>query len=253
MVTYESDEWWDKALSFFTSEQLDVNGTFLRNRRDARQVVQVLGDRLGLERGCWVMDLACGPGRYSVELAHGGYQVTGLDRSAELIAIARRLAAAERVNAEFIIGDMRSFLSVMSYDAVLSINTSFGYFNESGDLATLKSVYNALINGGWFVLDLMNREYLLTHFCERERLILPNGGKLTVERRFDWTTGRVIACYTDPTEAQKSYRHSIRVYAMAEISALAERVGFIVEESWGGWAAEAYQPEAPRMVLLCRK
>src|SRR3954462_14549733 len=60
----------------------------------------------GLSAGDRVLDVPCGSGRHTLELARRGYRVTGLDVSAEAVAHARAVAAAERLEVDLRLGDM---------------------------------------------------------------------------------------------------------------------------------------------------
>src|SRR5512136_2486298 len=73
---------------------------------------------LELEQGSSVLDLCCGPGRHSVELARRGYRVTGVDRQTEYLAQARAKAAAENLAVELVLEDMRRFVRPRAFDAV---------------------------------------------------------------------------------------------------------------------------------------
>ena len=79
-----------------------------------------------------ILDLACGYGRIAVPLARRGFQVTGLDLSKPLLAIARERAAQAGVTVEWRRADMRDIPSEWSgqFDAVISIWNSFGYFRR---------------------------------------------------------------------------------------------------------------------------
>lgn len=91
------------------------------------------------------MDLGCGYGRHSLELAKRGYKVVGLDYSGYMINLARKKAKKENLNIKFIKGDMRKINFENHFDYVLSFFTSFGYFTkESERLRVIKEVYRAL-------------------------------------------------------------------------------------------------------------
>ena len=62
--------------------------------------------RAGLQRGCAVLDLGCGSGRMTVELARRGYDMIGVDAAPEMLAVARE--AAER--GELRMGTMDTWL-----------------------------------------------------------------------------------------------------------------------------------------------
>ena len=77
-----------------------------------------------------MLDLACGPGRHAVALARRGFRVTGVDRTRSYLDAARRRAAEQHLELEFIQEDMRQFERPGYFDVVLSLFSSFGYFDE---------------------------------------------------------------------------------------------------------------------------
>jgi Methylase involved in ubiquinone/menaquinone biosynthesis len=95
-----------------------------------------------------VLDLCCGPGRFAGLLAREGYQVTGVDRTPFLLEIAKR-EYADAGEVEWVLSDMREFVRKESYDLVLNLYTSFGYFKDPAeDLLVLKNISQSLRQGG---------------------------------------------------------------------------------------------------------
>ena len=78
---------------------------------------------LGLKPGQAILDLCCGPGRFSLEFARRGFKVTGVDRTKYLLDKARTRARSARVKVEFVHKDMRDFVRPDSFDLVLSMYT----------------------------------------------------------------------------------------------------------------------------------
>ena len=101
-----------------------------------------------------VLDLCCGQGRHSVELARRGYRVTGYDLSETLLAAAEKEAHDAGVDVEFVRGDMREVPWQDRFDAVVNFYTAFGYFeHDHENQAVLDRVAGALKPGGRFLLD----------------------------------------------------------------------------------------------------
>ena len=91
---------------------------------------------LNLPQDAQILDLACGKGRHSIYLNSLGFEVTGVDISANSIKIANE-SANDKLH--FHVHDMRENLP-NKYDAIFNLFTSFGYFdNEEDNIKTLKS------------------------------------------------------------------------------------------------------------------
>lgn len=125
-----------------------------RNDEEAHAFLDKLIELLQLPKGAKILDLGCGRGRHSIYLADKGFNVTGLDIVSENIEFANQFKTD---TLRFIQHDMRKLLPGGSYDAVINLFTSFGYFeSDSEDRETLQNVAQALALKGVFVLDFFN-------------------------------------------------------------------------------------------------
>ncbi len=105
-----------------------------------------------------VLDLACGVGRHSLELAKRGFDVVGVEISEDLTRLAREGAREEDLDVEFVQADLRELDLSMDFDIVLSLNDgAVGYFeSEAENLRTFEVVSNALRPGGRHLMQLPN-------------------------------------------------------------------------------------------------
>ncbi|HLN03783.1 MAG TPA: class I SAM-dependent methyltransferase [Bryobacteraceae bacterium] len=107
----------------------------------------------GIAAGARVLDAGCGTGRYAVELAKRGFRVLGVDRSAELIAMAEKREQADTNRAEFLIADLLDVSFSHPFDAVLCR----GVLNDFVDDDARKSIFlqfaRWLQPGGVLILD----------------------------------------------------------------------------------------------------
>ena len=94
--------------------------------------VEFLIEALALGPGTRVLDLACGHGRHSVELARHGCAVTGVDLSEPSLALAAARAAEAGVDLRLERADMRRIAFDAEFDAVINMFTAFGYFARRG-------------------------------------------------------------------------------------------------------------------------
>jgi D-alanine-D-alanine ligase len=160
-------DWWR---TLFNSLYLETDGDVIENDRNTAQEVDLLIRSAGIERNDRILDLCCGQGRHSLELAHRGFpHVTGLDRSRYLIRLARKRARQRNLQVSFHEGDARRFrLGDAEFHCVCILGNSFGYFERpEDDLAVLEAVKRALASGGALVMDLMDGDWMRRHFDPR--------------------------------------------------------------------------------------
>src|SRR6266446_654483 len=159
---------WGRPL--FNSLYLETDGDIIENDRNTADEVELLIRSIGLERNDRILDLCCGQGRHSLELAQRGFShVTGLDRSRYLIRLARKRAKQRNLQVSFHEGDARRFrLGDGDFHCVCILGNSFGYFERpEDDLAVLEAVNRALASGGSLVMDLMDGDWMRRHFEPR--------------------------------------------------------------------------------------
>ena len=98
-----------------------------------------------------VLDLCCGTGQLAGLLNDRGYNVTGLDGSAEMLRYARENAPS----VEFILADARDFKLTERFDAVISVFDSLNHIMSLEELTdAFRNVYNVICDGGIFFFDL---------------------------------------------------------------------------------------------------
>ena len=117
-----------------------------------------------------ILDLCCGQGRHSLELARRNFKnIEGLDRSHYLIQKAKTRAKKEDINIKFREGDARKIPSPPdTFDVVTILGNSFGYFETiQDDLRVLKEVFRVLKPWGKLLIEITDGEYLRKHFQSR--------------------------------------------------------------------------------------
>lgn len=116
--------------------------------------VDFLVEIMGLTARHRVLDVGCGPGRHSLELARRGVRMTGVDITPRFIDIAKKQAEEEQLPAEFIVADARELSFASEFDAVICLCE--GAFGLAGNLEhhrkILQVIHAALKPGGSFVL-----------------------------------------------------------------------------------------------------
>ncbi len=122
------------------------------------QEVDFLQELLQLPAGARILDVGCGAGRHSLELARRGFHTTGIDISSGLVECAQKVATAERLSAEFRLEDARKLEFEDDFDAAICLcEGAFGLAgDDDGHRQILTGVSRALRPGAPFVLTAIN-------------------------------------------------------------------------------------------------
>lgn len=202
-----------------------------------------------------VLDLACGPGRHAVALAKRGFTVTAVDRTSFLLEDARARAAQANLPVEFVLEDMRRFSRPGTFDLIINIYTSFGYFeDEADDLGVLRLVRENLKPGGAFVLEMVSKERLARAFHPTTSTELPNGDVLFQRHEIvdDWTRIRNHLTLIR-AGAARTFEFTHRIYSGQEMKALLASSGLSCVRVYGDLGGGSYDFGAQRLVAVARR
>ena len=239
---------------FYGRDYLDALGPGLTNtEQETRFVVAALA----LKPGDQVLDLACGQARHAVLLAKHGIDMTGQDQSAEYLDDARAAAKREGVDLTLVHSDMRTIPFERRFDAVISMFTSFGYFDsQSDDQQVLDEVSKALKPNGHVLIDLINREWVIANNQPSERRENADGTVVLEERVLNLHTSRNEVTFTfvdKQGHKRESMGHRIRLYTLTEVIQMLGEAELNFEHVYGGFDSETYTPSTRRMIVIARK
>ena len=207
-----------------------------------------------------VLDIACGTGGPTIELAKRGFNVMGVDVSPAMIEIARRKAAEAGVDVRFEVMDMRRLKFEEEFDAVTCFFTSINYNVEEGDLErTMKGVYKALRRGGVFLADAPNpyraerwlRGVPSIWRVDRGRvsvLVIDSVYMSTVPGLIDWNRTLLVS---DEGEVKIiADKHLLRAYTANELKLYARTAGFRRARIYGDTRLTEEEPRDARRLFL---
>ena len=242
---FDDDDFWRELYGWMFAEE-----------RFAQAEAQ-LDKLLALTRpsGKSVLDLACGPGRFSIPLAKQGMKVTGVDRTKYLLDKARARAKAAKADIEWVRQDMRDFVRADAFDLAISMYTSFGYFDDKrNDIEVLENLFTSLRRGGVCLIDVLGKERLARVFQETVSATSPDKKMLLVQRHEifdDWTRIRNEWLLIRGKETRRfTFHHTL--YSGQELRDRMEQVGFDVE-LYGTLDGTEYGPNAERLIAVGRK
>jgi D-alanine-D-alanine ligase len=242
-------DWYE---GFFEREYLDELAPRFAAERTSREIDFVV-EKLDLESGAAVLDVGCGHGRHTLELARRGFRVTGVDLSPRSLELAREAAAAAGVEADFVQLDARDLAFDGEFDAAVNLFTAvLGYFeDEDDDRRVLDRVARALRPGGRLLVDTINLLGLVRGFREVEWEQLESGTVFLERRAFDAVRGRTSAVWTfvhgDGRRTEVS--HSLRVYSPRELIRMLGDAGLEVAGMWGAWDGSELSLDSWRLIV----
>ena len=245
MEWFENDDFWRDFYPFMFSDE--------RFAATPDEVSRILA--LTQCSGGSVLDLCCGPGRHSVELALRGFKVTGVDRSPFLLAKARELAATSDASVEWVEQDMRNFVRPASFDLACSLFTSFGYFeDEQDDLRVSRNIHQSLKDNGVLIMEMLGKERL-AHVWKDTMCNELADGSLIFQRpqiRDDWT--RIRSEWTlvkDGRSHSFTFEHTI--YSGRELKDRLLSCGFKQVQLFGDQQGSSYGLDTQRLIAVARK
>ncbi|MDR0323440.1 MAG: class I SAM-dependent methyltransferase [Treponema sp.] len=201
-----------------------------------------------------ILDLCCGFGRISAELARRGFAVTGVDITESYLRTAREEASYENLNIEYINADAREFVRPDVFDTAVSLYISLGYFsNQKDDFLLVKNVYESLKTGGSFIIETLGKEIAVRDFIEGEWFERAGFTVLTEYKPLDsWTLldNRWILI-KDGSRMEKTFTQ--RLYSASELRAMLLEAGFCEVEIFGDWDESPYDHKAKKLIAAARK
>ncbi|NEM96440.1 SAM-dependent methyltransferase [Pontibacter burrus] len=197
-----------------------------------------------------ILDMPCGKGRHAVYLNQKGYDVTGLDLSEQSIAHAKQF---ENERLHFAEHDMREVYQPESFDFILNLFTSFGYFeNETENVVALNAMAKALKHGGKLVIDFMNTDLTIANLVAEEVKIV-EGIKFHIHRGVD--NGFIVKTIRF-TDKGQDYKFEERVRALRQEDFI-EYFGMAqlrLAEVFGDYNLRPFNPaSSERMIFVLKK
>ncbi|WP_235918181.1 class I SAM-dependent methyltransferase [Paenibacillus lutrae] len=220
-----------------------------RNFEGAYAEVKKMIDWLDLPKGAEVLDLCCGMGRHSLALADLGYNVTGVDLSEVLLEEARKQDQEGRV--AWMQGDMRCVPVDRTFDAVVNLFTSFGYFENDQENGRVPGEIARLLKpGGRFIIDFLNPDFvkqnLVPHSLREEE-----GQRIEETRYIEDGYVRKKISIQDEEHGERDYSEQVRLYERDAFLKMLEEAGLRVDHVYGGYDGSAYEPEtSARMIFV---
>jgi SAM-dependent methyltransferase len=216
--------------------------------------VDFLEKALAPPPGASLLDIPCGSGRHSVELARRGYRMTGIDLSTDFLKGARSRAAEAKVELDLRPGDMRDpHLAADAFDGAFCFGNSFPYLDQSGVAAFLAALSAAIRPGGRLVIETgcAAESILPTLLPQRwhrfdDIIVMSKASYIASASRLDIDYTFIQGGEIE-TRPSSSY-----VFTVAELTRMLADAQFEVVSLDGGFSGERYELGSPRLVLTAQ-
>lgn len=209
---------------------------------------------LAVQPGASLLDIQCGNGRHTIELAKRGYHPTGLDLSAEFLATLKEQVAAEELPVEVVQGDILTTTFEPSFDGAYCLGNGFGYVDYDGMNTFVKNVAGSLKPTAHLVVNSgLVAESILPNFPKTNRYEL---GDLVMDISNSYVIGEsYMATELTYTKAGRSEKHYFKhyVYTLAEIKRLLASHGLRTMAVYNSTEKGDYQLGDQQMYLVAEK
>ena len=248
-ATEVRDGWWE---SFF-SGLFNESWRMLRSERNTRPEADFVEASLAT-KGAQILDVPCGAGRLSVELAARGHHVTGIDLCEEFLDEATAAAIARGLEIRWERRDMRSLPWRDQFDAAICFGTSFGFLDEAGDLEFSAAVCRALKPGGVFIIDTQKLMEIMAASGKTRSWARLGDIMLTYEHHYNLETALERTDYEffrNGEYEQKSCQQ--RIYTYHELCSLMKRAGFAECAGFSSLDRKPVRMGLQRLLLVATK
>ena len=179
----------------------------------------------GVAAGAAVLDAGCGTGRHAEELSRLGYDVTGIDRSPELVAVAE----ARAMKVRFEVADLRDWEPPRAFDAAICRGVLNDLLVDDDRRAAVATLHRSLRPGGVLVADVRDWEATKDRYTRRPRVERAGGGATFVaESTLDPATRTVHV--RERIDGGEPYDFAMRCWTRDELDAMLRAAGFTAVE-----------------------
>jgi SAM-dependent methyltransferase len=255
---YEDPELYD--LLFPAAEDLTSQRDAARKRRFIASEQFYLDE--ARERRGRVLELGCGSGRLTLQIARSGIDILGSDLSGSMLDAARSKALAAGVDVPFVQADMRHFDLAGKFSTILIPGNSLLHLLTIEELKQcFASVRRHLAPDGRLVFDISKWDAGVFARDPGRRypsfaLNHPKLGEITVEETTSYDAAaqvRDVVWYLSAADAPDFRRieYQLRVIFPQELLLLLECAGFRLETRYGDFTRAPFEASSPRQVCIC--
>ena len=225
---------------------------FNRDDREAAAFIDKLINYLKPACGSTMLDVACGKGRHSIQLANKGFDVTGIDLSDDSINEALQ---SQTDTLHFYRHDMRLPFWINYFDYAFNFFTSFGYFKTRREHDNaIRTIAQAIKKDGFFVMDFLNVHYAEDHLIHQSEKEI-DGINFIITKWFDETHFyKKIVVEDECLQEPMTYTEKVAKFSLGDFTEMFAYQGLQIQEVFGDYGFGNYDvKKSPRMLMIAKK
>lgn len=225
---------------------------FKRDKAEAVNFVNKLIAYFKPLPGSYMLDLGCGRGRHSVQLASKGFDVTGIDLAENSIRIARE---KENDHLHFFVHDMRLPFWINYFDYAFNFFTSFGYFDTRREHDNaIRTISQSLKPGGIFVIDYLNSHYAEDHLIYKSEIEI-DGVTYFITKWFDETHFyKKIIIEDEKLKSSMEYHEKVNKFSFGDFTEMLAYQQMQIQDVFGDYNFTEYDlRNSPKMIIIAKK
>lgn len=225
---------------------------FNRDETEAAAFINKLIEYLKPPPAAAMLDVACGKGRHSMQLASLGYDTTGIDLSEESIEEALKM---EMEKLHFYQHDMRLPFWINYFDYAFNFFTSFGYFNTQRENDnSIRTIAQALKPNGIFMMDYLNVHYAEDHTIHHSQKEI-EGINFIITKWYDESHFyKKIEIEDEALTEPLIYTEKVSKFSLGNFTEMFAYQGMQIKEVFGDYNFNHYSIKtSPRLIMIAEK
>jgi SAM-dependent methyltransferase len=181
--------------------------------------------------GASVIDLMCGYGRHTLQLAKRGHKVTAIDNLPDYIQEICEKAEAEALSVKTQLNSLLAMQLTDTYDAAICMGNSFSFFSKEEAQQILATISAHLRVGGCFIINTwMLGEIAIRHFKEKE-WFYAGEYKYLHDCCYLFNPSRIESEHTivPPDGQAESFKGVDYIFTLPELDELLKGAGLIID------------------------
>lgn len=224
-----------------------------RDELDAEKLLKLILNNVILPQNASILDAACGNGRHSNNFSQLGYNVTGFDLSKSLLKVSHKNKLKNNSKLNYVCSDIRSIPLKSSFNLILNLFTSFGYFeSDEENFSFIEFASTHLYKNGYFVFDYLNPNYVINNLVKSSQKYI-NNIEIFESRKIENNRVEKEIVISDSKNMHR-FLESVRLYSLNEILTVFTKYGFNVLKTFGDYSENIYnEDESERMIIIFKR